>query len=191
MNLKLIKEIEIFVNDMLIMHPKRLKHIYGVSETAYRLAAFHGIDPIHAKVAGLLHDCTKKWSIEKHLGVIDTRDLDEFIDYPFFYHGLSAAQVAKDQFNIVNHDLLNSIKYHSTGRKNMSLLEQIILISDMAEPNRPWFDASLFQLACTHIDLATLQVLEMKKESNIEDNHMIHPNILDAIAYYKELTWKT
>ena len=73
----------------------------------------------------------------------------------------------------------------------MTLLEQILLISDMAEPNRTWYDISLFHLACTDINQATLNVLEMKKESNIQDNHNIHPNILDAIAYYKELTWKT
>ena len=190
-NHTIIKDIETYINDMLILHPKRLKHIYGVSETAYKLATFHHLDPLVAKAAGLLHDCTKKWTKEQHLEIIDPKDIHDFIDYPFFYHGLSASEVAKKHFNIVHEDLLNSIKFHSTGRKRMTLLEQILLISDMAEPNRPWYDISLFHLACTDINQATLNVLEMKKESNIQDNHNIHPNILDAIAYYKELTWKT
>lgn len=40
------------------------------------------------------------------------------------------------EFNIDDEDILNAIKFHTTGRAGMSDLEKIIYISDMIEPSR-------------------------------------------------------
>ena len=55
---------------------------------------------------------------------------------PEILHGPVGAWIAENEFHITNEDILNAIRYHTTGRANMSKLEKIIYIADMIEPNR-------------------------------------------------------
>ena len=191
MTYDLLEKIKFYVDSNLESHKKRLKHIKGVSETAAFIASHHHIDPVKARIAGYLHDVTKKWPNEKHLQILSQKDIEEYKDYPFFYHGLSAAKLAQNLFDIDDEEILNSIKYHSTGRMHMKTLEQIILIADMAEPNRSWDTKALLDIACIDLNKATHIAATMKLKSNEEDDHTIHPYIKETIAYYKEHTWKT
>jgi predicted HD superfamily hydrolase involved in NAD metabolism len=186
----LLEKIITYVDDHLESHQKRLNHIKGVSETAAMIASYHHIDPLKARIAGYIHDLTKKWPIEKHLELLSEEDLGVYKDYPFFYHGLSAAKIAQDIFHIDDLELLDSIKYHSTGRKNMKPLEQVILISDMAEPNRLWDTKSLLDVAYLDLNQATHIAVTMKLKSNEANEKNIHPYIKETIAFYKEHTWK-
>ena len=187
---QLLETIKMYVDEALKSHQKRLKHIQGVSETAAYIASFHHIDPLKARIAGYIHDLTKKWPTEKHLEVLSEDDVKEFKDYPFFYHGLSAAKLAQELFHINDQECLDSIKYHSTGRMMMKPLEQVIFIADMAEPNRQWNTKRLLDVACLDLNQATHLAATMKLKSNEADEKNIHPYIKETIAFYKEHTWK-
>ena len=191
MTYDLLENIKVYVDKQLQKSPKRLRHIKGVSDTAALIASHQNVDPLKARIAGYLHDVTKKWTNEKHLHILSDEDVHLFKEYPFFYHGLSAAKLAQTLFNISDQDLLNSIKYHSTGRANMHPLEQVILIADMAEPNRSWDTKGLLNIACTDLNKATYIAATMKLKSNEADELNIHPYIKETIAFYEERTWKT
>ena len=55
---------------------------------------------------------------------------------PEILHGPVGAWIAEHEFNITDEDILNAIRFHTTGRAGMSKLEKIIYIADMIEPNR-------------------------------------------------------
>ena len=71
------------------------------------------------------------------------------------WHAPVGAIIARNEFGIADEDILNAIRYHTTGRTNMSLLEKLLYVSDMIEPGRdfPGVDA-LRELAEESIDFA-------------------------------------
>jgi len=67
-------------------------------------------------------------------------------------------------FKIHDEDILNAIRYHCTGRKEMSTLEKIIFVSDFIEPGRQFVSEKLRKLAEINLDKAVLEVMLEKKK---------------------------
>ena len=51
-------------------------------------------------------------------------------------HAKAGAYLAEHKYGVRDEDILNAIRYHTTGRPNMSRLEKIIYIADYIEPGR-------------------------------------------------------
>jgi nicotinate-nucleotide adenylyltransferase len=98
------------------------------------------------------------------------------------------AELAKSDFGVNDEDILNAIKYHTTGRKNMSLLEKIVYIADVIEPNRAFFDGleETKQLAYNNIDKAMKYSLRHTVDFNISKKRLIHPLSLEALEYFEQ-----
>lgn len=79
---------------------------------------------------------------------------------PQLLHGPVGAVVARTEYGIENKEILGAIKYHTTGRKNMSVLEKIIYLADFIEPGRsyPGVD-KLRKMAFENLDDAMIQAL--------------------------------
>lgn len=117
----------------------RYVHSLGVAGTAVSLAMKYGADVFKAQIAGILHDCAKCYSDEELIRLCKKKDIaiTEFEEKNgFLLHAKYGAYLAENKYGIVDPDILNSIKWHTTGRENMSLLEKIIFISDYIEPTR-------------------------------------------------------
>jgi len=120
------------------MPEKRYIHTIGVMETATQLAKFYGEDEKKAEIAAILHDIAKYADIEWMEQIV----LDEKLDARLIgwgselLHGPVGAYIAESEFGIVDEDMLNAIRFHTTGRVGMSRLEKIIFVADMIEPNR-------------------------------------------------------
>jgi len=119
---------------------KRYYHILSVKKTAVYIALKLSKKDIEKSIiASLAHDLTKEWSFKRHAKYIKDKniDLDDFIkDLPQLHHCFSGAQFLKDRFKIKNKDILNAIKYHSIGYKDMTELQKIIFIADYIEDSR-------------------------------------------------------
>lgn len=130
------------IENELLGFPKRLKHIYGVRDTALKLGIKYGLDLEILEISALLHDLTKYYSKEDNIRIIDSY----FTDTKFIYdeyndnllHAFSAYVIAKRKYDINNGEILNSILNHTVGRPNMSMYEKVIFISDYVEPNRTY-----------------------------------------------------
>lgn len=117
----------------------RYIHSVGVAGIASALAMKYGENIYKAQIAGILHDCAKCYSDEElvslcrkqNIGITDFEEKNGFL-----LHGKYGAYMAENKFEIKDADILNSIKWHTTGRENMSLLEKIVFISDYIEPTR-------------------------------------------------------
>lgn len=184
----MINAIETYVIEHMSEHPKRLKHIIGVKDTAVALASIHGIDLNKAMIAALFHDVTKYDSLDDQKQFLDQTTIDKYHDYPVMYHALSAAECLKRTFDIQDEDILNAIKHHIWGTPRMSPLEQIIFIADSCEPSREFDDAPIiYEIAQKDLDNATW--LAMKASINYLEKKGFTPSQeqLDAYHYYQEV----
>lgn len=120
------------------MPEKRYIHTIGVMETAIFLAGKYGEDTKKAEIAAILHDLAKYENEEAMKAIVRENGLDaQLLTWGSeILHGPIAAYRAEHELGIKDQDILNAMRYHTTGRAGMSGLEQIIYIADMIEPNR-------------------------------------------------------
>ena len=114
-----------------MMSEHRYIHSVNVSKEAKRLAKIYGADEEKAVTAGILHDITKELDKQEQLQIIHSGGiiLDNIQkDAPKLWHGISGSVYINKQLNIDDEDIINAIRYHTTGRANMSLLEKIIFV---------------------------------------------------------------
>lgn len=144
---------------------KRFEHTLGVEYTAAALAMRYGSDIDSARAAGLLHDCAKCLSDEKRLSIcrknhIPVTEVER--KNPFLLHAKAGAYLAREKYGIKDPDILNAIRSHTTGRKNMSLLEKIIFVADYIEPGRKHAPnlTDIRKLAFLDINRALVEILK-------------------------------
>ena len=115
------------------MSEKRYIHSLNVEKEAVRLAEKYGADVKKAAVAGILHDITKETSFDEQLKIIENSGIilnDIQKSAPKLWHSISGAAYVKDVLGICDEDIFNAIRYHTTARADMSLLEKVIFIAD-------------------------------------------------------------
>ena len=166
---------------------ERYLHSIRVMNEAIKLANIFGCDKDKAAIAGLLHDCGKlknKDELLKNIhdfGIIQSVSCSTNIA---LLHGAIGAEIAKREFRIEDIDILNAIKYHTTGRENMTQLEKIIYIADYIEPYRnfPGID-DIRKLAYENLDLTLLKAMDNTIKHIIDKGDYIHPDTIYARNY--------
>lgn len=174
-----------------LLHEKRYIHSVGVSETAVKLARIYGADEEKAKIAGLVHDAAKNLGKEKMFEECKKLDveLDEIeLTNTAIVHASMADKYVRREFDIDDKEILSAVRYHTTGRANMTLLEKIIYISDMVEPNRDYVGVEkLRDLVEKNLDRACIAALAQTISFTIGEEKLIHPNTIYA---YNDLLMK-
>ncbi len=123
------------------MSKARYIHSVNVAKEAVRLAKKYGADPDKAETAGILHDITKETPPEEQLKIIEDNGiiLNNVQRYSKkLWHSISGSAYVKQYLGIQDEDILNAIKYHTSGRANMSLLEKVIFIADFTGAERDY-----------------------------------------------------
>lgn len=143
---------------------KRFEHTLGVTYTAACLAMCYDIDTERAEIAGLLHDCAKCLSNEKKINLCKKQSIEINMTEaknPFLLHAKAGAYLAEHKYGIRDEDILNAVRYHTTGRPGMSTLEKIVFIADYIEPGRNHSGRlpELRRLAFQNLDRALVEIL--------------------------------
>lgn len=164
-----------------MLSPKRYQHSLGVAETAARLARRYGADEEKAYLAGLVHDCGKEVEPEDAAGILKKRygiTADAMsLKMPRLLHGPLGACMAQSEFDIYDPEVLDAIRYHTTGKANMSLLSKIIYIADYIEPGRDFEGVDqLRELTCRDMDAAIIQGIDFTICDLVEQGKTIHPD---------------
>ena len=149
---------------------KRIPHVLGTEQEAVRLALHYGADVNKARVAALLHDCTKKLEMDDQMALCQKYGvrLDDLEKTALkLLHSKTGAEIARDVFG-VDEEIYLAINWHTTGRPGMSLLEKIIYMADYIEPTRD-FDGvdELRRVTYENLDAG----LEMGLSMTVEDMH--------------------
>ncbi len=181
------KELQQRVTDLL--KPSRIAHVLGCRDTAVELARRWGTDEEDAARAALLHDITKalppmlQLTLCREYGIV----LDAFSrENPKTLHALTGSLVAARIFG-ENKNVVEAIRWHTTGKADMTMLEKIIYVADYMEPNRdfPGVDA-LRSLAYSDIDKALKLGLEMTLQLLQRQNRQVSPGSQEALAYLEK-----
>ncbi|WP_342438955.1 bis(5'-nucleosyl)-tetraphosphatase (symmetrical) YqeK [Paenibacillus sp. FSL L8-0436] len=120
------------------MPDKRWQHTLGVMESSVKLAERYGADPARAETAAILHDVAKYWPVERMKEIMEQNGLpSELLSYDKqLWHAEVGAFVAERDYEITDAEVLGAIRYHTSGREGMSLLEKIVCLADYIEPGR-------------------------------------------------------
>ncbi len=162
----------------------RVEHVLGCESEAVKLAARWGEDPDEAAEAGILHDITKKLSMPEQLLLAEKYGIvfDKFERRNLkLTHAVTGAAVARDLFG-VDERVYGAIRWHTTARPGMTLLEKIIYMADYIEPTRdfPGVD-ELRRAAYEDLDAAMILGLEMSLEELREKGMEPHTASVNAL----------
>lgn len=165
----------------------RYRHSICVADEADRLALKYNADRKKAYLAGLLHDVTKNNSPEEHLQIFHSFDIilsDVEKSSEKLWHAISGSVYIKEQLCINDLDIISSVRYHTTAKRDMSLLEKIIYVADFTAADRNYPDVEVMrQLADISLEDAIEYALCYTINELLERKAPVHPDTLDAYNY--------
>ena len=167
---------------------KRIPHVLGTEQEAIRLAERYGADVEKARVAALLHDCTKKLDMPTQLALCGQYGiaLDELEQKALkLLHSKTGAAIARDVFG-VDDEVYSAIWYHTTGHADMTTLEKIIYLADYIEPSRDFPGVDTLRKVCYEdLDKGLLLGLEMTIEEMTAMGNPVHRATVEARDWLK------
>ena len=175
------------------LKPSRFAHSLSVADTAKKLAEIHGADPLRAEQAGLLHDCAKYIPLNEMRRIAAKHNLTDdqaMLESTALLHSIVGAQVAQDQYDMKDPEILDAIRYHNTGFPGMSLLSMCVCLADSIEPLRksyPLLD-QVRALAEQSLERALLLSLEGTAEYVRSRGKYLHPRTRETIRWLRRLT---
>lgn len=170
----------------------RFVHSVNVADAAVMLAARYGADTEKAYLAGLLHDITKNETDENQLQIFESNGIilsDVEKNNPKLWHAMSGACYLRTALNITDAEILGAVRYHTTGKAGMTLLEKVIYIADYISVERNYPDADVMRrLSNVSLEDAALYSLQYTLQTLSKKQLPIHP---DSLAFYNELVIQT
>ncbi|MBQ8952703.1 MAG: nicotinate-nucleotide adenylyltransferase [Clostridia bacterium] len=177
------------------LSPHRLSHTLSVAQTAVTLAARFGENPCQAHLAGMLHDCAKGLDAPVLLQLIRSGGIsadDVELSMPALLHAPAGAALAREQYHVNDAAVLSAIRWHTTGRKNMTKLEKIIYLADMIEPERADFPglSEIRALAREDLNKAVAMAAARSAAYVLERGKKLHPRTME-LANTTQLSERT
>lgn len=167
---------------------KRYIHSVNVAEAAEGLAEKYGADPHKAYLAGLLHDICKEIPQEEQLrlGCSCIQGMTEIEkQIPPLYHSAAGSAYCSQVLHINDADTLNAIRYHTSGRAEMSLLEEIIYLADLISDDRSYKDVNkMRRLAFEDMREAMFEAASFAINDVVAKGSLIPENTIAAYNYY-------
>jgi len=166
---------------------QRYIHTVGVMEAAIMLAKRFGADPDKAELAAIFHDYAKFRPKEEMKKIIVEqgypRDLLEYS--PELWHAPAGAFLVEREAGITDPDVLSAIRYHTSGRPGMGLLEKIIYLADYIEPGRSFPGVAEVRLqAEEELDEALISSIKNTISFLLKKKQPIYP---DTFLTYNDL----
>jgi predicted HD superfamily hydrolase involved in NAD metabolism len=166
----------------------RYIHTLGVADTAKKLAKLNGISEEKAETAGLAHDVAKNLSKDKIKEMMQENNIvlsEVEENNPNLWHSIVGPIEAKNKLGIEDEEILDAIRWHTTGKINMSILTKIIYIADMIEPERDFEGIdSLRKITFRSLDEGVYYGLNSSIEILLERNLLIDENTIRARNYF-------
>ncbi len=181
------------------LRPKRVKHSFGVADTAEELGVLYSAGdetlPIRSRLAGLLHDCAKYYTDGEQIALCDQYGIElsqTERNNPSLIHGKLGAYLAQYRYGVKDEEIINAIRVHTVGKPEMTTLEKIIYISDYIEPGRVIPKAknpldSLRKQVRHDLDGTLIRVIENTIAFLEQTGRVIDEASLATLNYYENL----
>lgn len=167
--------------------PQRYTHSLGVAKTAASLAQVYHADIEVCRFSGLVHDITKDVDFAGQLSLLKQYGIDVtecLLFSPGVLHAITGAYFVQNELHIQDKRIFDSVRYHTTGRRGMSLYELILYVADLIEPTRNYKDVDrLRKLSRIDLSLVAYEGVKFCIMEHIERNTYIYPDTFD---FYNE-----
>lgn len=153
----------------------RYHHSVCVAQEAVRLAKKYGADVQKAETAGILHDILKDTAEEKQLKIILDFGIimnNVELQNKKLWHAIGGAAYLEGTLGITDAEILSAIRWHTSGRKDMSLLEKVVFIADYISADRDYYgvdemrakaDESLDAAIVEGVAFTTCELIQARK----------------------------
>ena len=174
------------------LDPMRYEHSLSVSFTCMNLAMRYGYDIDKAELAGLMHDCGKRFADEIILKKCISHKIPvtdaEMKALPVL-HAKYGAWLAENKYGIEDPEIIRAIACHTTGKADMSVLDKIVYIADYIEParNKAPNLTEVRKLAFEDLDECMYEILRDTLEYLGKNPKTLDPETKDAFEFYRQL----
>ncbi len=169
---------------------ERLYHSVCVAGQARHLAEIFGADREKAYTAGLVHDIMRYEPPEKMLDMIERDGItlsETEKNITVTLHAVAGEIYLRKELSLTDSEILSAVRYHTTGRENMTLLEKIIYVADLTSEDRDYPDVNeVRETAEQNLDKAVLRGLSFTIEDNAHRHRPIHLDTVKAFNYLAE-----
>lgn len=169
----------------------RFTHSLGVADKAKELAALYGQNEDRAYFAGLVHDITKNTPYEEQLQIIENGGIilnSEEKNNRKLLHAISGSVYIEKELGVTDKEIISAVRYHTTGKCNMTVFEKIIYIADFISAERSFSGVEFMrELAFESLDKAAMFALEFCIPDLVSKRQALH---LDSVKLYNELIEK-
>lgn len=170
---------------------KRYIHSVNVAKKAAELAKDVDADEDTAFLAGLLHDICKNDTNENILKIFDEFGIildDISKNEPKLWHAIAGSALVYNSVLPNNLEIANAIRYHTTGRANMSALEKCVFLADFISDERDYDDVDIIRESVKYgIDFAVFTALKLSLADLSRRERIIHVDSVYAYDFYLRL----
>ena len=183
-----MNDVEELLRASLLKVPAGLaEHVMRVVHEARNLAEIHHIDRDAVTIAALGHDLMRAHSTERliHIAAEQGYPADPVDRFePILLHGPLAVPVLREQYKVIDADVLGAVAYHTTAHAGMTRLQKLIFLADKIEPEKrdrsPLQIDRVIDLARHDLDAAMLAYLDFFVVEAVEGGWALHPNTVAA-----------
>lgn len=167
-----------------LLTEKRFYHSRCVSREAEVLARRFGADPEKAEVAGMLHDIMKDTDQDKQLKIMERfgiirNNIEN--QKPKLWHAISGAAYIEHELGIRDPEILSAVRWHTTGRKGMTLPEKVLFIADFISADRDYEGVEeMRRLAETSLEKAMIEGIIFTADEQFEKKLLLGTDMIDA-----------
>lgn len=166
------------------LNEKRYYHSLCVADEAMRLSDIYGADRNKMYLAGLLHDVTKNCSFEEQLQILEDSAIilsDSEKASPDIWHAVTGSEYLKHRLYIDDEDIISAVRYHTTGKADMTLPQKILFVADLTSKDRTYDDIEeIRRKADVSLDEAMLDILKFTVTDLVSKEKPVHPDTLEA-----------
>lgn len=185
----MIKYEELYNDVRKKLSEKRFRHSEGVVKRAIEYSQVYDIDVDIVKLVAIAHDIAKELTsdeidkyVQKYNIILD--DIEKINKE--LIHAKIGAYICKNEYNFTE-DMTNAVKYHTTGRENMSILEKIIYLADATEENRKYCSSNYVDTIKDDIDQGIIEICKWVINRLLETNEIIYLDSIRCYNYYNKL----
>ena len=169
------------------LNPQRLHHSLCVAESARELAVQYGADPEKAYTAGLVHDIMKNTPPDDMLkffcdnGIMLTKTQRQS---PKTWHAVAGEAYLRSRLHVTDEDILTAVRYHTTGRADMTCLEKVVFIADFVSADRDYPEVEHMRATAKRsLEEAIVEGLQFTITELVEAAALVDP---DSIGAYND-----
>lgn len=170
------------------LNPDRLYHSLNVADEAKKLAKHYGADEQKAFTAGLLHDILKNTPDSELLQYFERNGImltETERAGRKTWHAMAGADFLRRELHVTDEDILSAVRWHTTGKAGMTLLDKVLFIADFISADRDYPGVErMREKAYVSLEDAMLEGLQFTINELVENAWPVHE---DSIRAYNEL----